>query len=303
MPDVETSAPENERDAGIGIVVVHFGDPAPTGHALASVLEDPSSVARATVVVDNGNTLPPESVPRGVDVLRSPTNLGYGTALNRGVNRLHEFGTHQGYLCLNNDVRVLPGFLDAAAAALADNDAGAIGGPIYEDDELSRIWYGGGSVNFMLGVVRQERSAEAAARRRTVGFIPGTAMVVDSGAWQQVGGFDERFFLYHEDLDLCLRLRRAGWPLVFAPEMKAVHALGGATGSDQRSPLYLDHMTRTRLRPFRPLVYRLYLAVVHSGWVAARAASIAARRDPEKMDKVTALLRGHAAALRTVIER
>ena len=84
--------------------------------------------------------------------------------------------------------------------------------------------------------------------------------------------------------------------------MKAVHTLGAATGSRQRSAFYLEHMTKTRLRPFRPLVYRLYLAVVHSGWVAARAASIAARRDPDKVDKVSALLRGHAAALRSVIQ-
>ncbi len=290
-------------DPGIGVVVVHFGHPAPTADALASVVDDPSSVSRMVVVVDNGGNLPPEFAPTGVDVLRSPINLGYGTALNRGVERLQALGSFRGYLCLNNDVRLVPGFLDAAAGALGEGDVGALGGPIYEDARQSRIWYGGGSVNFILGAVRQEHGAEAAARRRTVGFIPGTAMVVSSGAWQQLDGFDERYFLYHEDLDLCLRLRRAGWRLVFAPEMKAVHALGGATGSHRRSPLYLDHMTRTRLRPFRPVAYRLYLAMIHSGWILARAAAIVGSGDPEAKDKVTALLRGHAAALRAVFER
>jgi N-acetylglucosaminyl-diphospho-decaprenol L-rhamnosyltransferase len=290
-------------EPGIGVVVVHFGDPAPTSHALASVLDDPSSASRTTVVVDNGDNLPPDFAPTGVDVLRSPANLGYGTALNRGVERLQGSGTFRGYLCLNNDVRLMPGFLDAAAAALEEDHAGAIGGPIYEDDERSRIWYGGGSVNFVLGTVRQDHTAEAATQRRFVGFIPGTAMAVSSRAWHQVGGFDERYFLYHEDLDLCLRLRRAGWRLVFAPEMEAVHSLGGETGSHSRSALYLEHMTRTRLMPFRPTAYRLYLAVVHSGWLLARAAAIVGSRDPETGEKVMALLRGHGAALRGVFER
>jgi N-acetylglucosaminyl-diphospho-decaprenol L-rhamnosyltransferase len=300
MADVEHPPPP---EPGIGVVVVHFGDPVPTSHALASVLDDPSSASRTTVVVDNGHNLPPDFAPKGVDVLRSPANLGYGTALNRGVERLREFGSFRGYLCLNNDVRLMPGFLDAAATALEEDEAGAIGGPIYEDDERSRIWYGGGSVNFVLGTVHQDHTVEAAAQRRFVGFIPGTAMAVSSRAWHQVGGFDERYFLYHEDLDLCLRLRRAGWRLVFAPDMEALHPLGGETGSHSRSALYLEHMTRTRLMPFRPTAYRLYLAVVHSGWVLARAASIVGRGGPEMRNKVGALLRGHTAALRGVFDR
>jgi N-acetylglucosaminyl-diphospho-decaprenol L-rhamnosyltransferase len=302
MAGVENPPPPDHPNTGIGVVIVHFGHPAPTADALASVVDDPSSVPRMVVVVDNGDNLPPEFAPTGVDVLRSPTNLGYGTALNRGVGRLQALGSFQGYLCLNNDVRLVPGFLDAAAAALGEDAVGAVGGPIYEDGQQSRIWYGGGSVNFILGAVRQEHGAEAATRGRTVGFIPGTAMAVSSRAWQQLDGFDERYFLYHEDLDLCLRLRHAGWRLVFAPEMKAVHALGGATGSHRRSPLYLEHMTRTRLMPFRPTAYRLYLAVVHSGWVLARAASIVGSGDPDTRDKVAALLRGHAAALRGVFD-
>jgi GT2 family glycosyltransferase len=303
MAGVESSTPTHGAGSGIGVVVVHFGDPALTSETLASVLDDPSSVPRTTVLVDNAANLPPGFAPHDVEVFQSTTNLGYGTGLNRGVERLHDLGSFRGYLCLNNDVTLMPGFLDAAATALCEDGAGAIGGPTYEDHERSRIWYGGGSVNFVLGAVRQDNTAEAAARKRTVGFIPGAAMVVNADAWRQVGGFDERYFLYHEDLDLCLRLRRAGWRLVFVPEMKAVHTVGGVTGSARRSPLYLEHMTRTRLRPVRPIPSRLYRAAVHSGWILARAAAIIGRKDVEKSAKVLALLRGHAAAQRALFDR
>ena len=155
-------------------------------------------------------------------------------------------------------------------------------------------------MNYVLGAVHHELTTEAAARRRAVRFIPGAAMAINARAWSQVGGFDERFFLYHEDLDLCLRLTRSGWRLEYEPDMQAVHTLGGATGSRQRSATYLEHLTRTRLRAFRPLPYRLYLAVLHSGWILARALALYARKDPDAATKAKALLRGHAAALRTV---
>ena len=64
-------------------------------------------------------------------------------------------------------------------------------------------------------------------------------------------GFDSRYFLYNEDVDLCLRLRRAGWRLLFEPGMVCFHAIGGATASADRSPIYLENLTRTRFAPFQ----------------------------------------------------
>ncbi len=119
--------------------------------------------------------------------------------------------------------------------------------------------------------MRQATSAGAAGRARTVGFVPGAAFAVAAEAWRRAGGFDASYFLYNEDVDLCLRLRRLGWQLFFAPEMVAVHRLGAVTGSAARSPFYLEHMAATRLRPFRPLAYRLYLAAVHSGYAILRS--------------------------------
>jgi GT2 family glycosyltransferase len=289
--------------SGIGVVIVHYGATELTSRSVGSVLDDPSSCDRQIVVVDNGGDLEASQGINGARVVPSADNPGYGTGLNRGVRALRDSGDLRGYLCLNNDVTLGSGFLDAAHRALGDTDVGAVGGPTYEDPERSRLWYAGGSVNFALGSVRQERTASAAETAREVGFIPGAAIVINSRAWDEVGGFDERFFLYNEDVDLCLRLKRLGWRLLFVPGMESVHTLGGATGSRSRSALYLENLTRTRLRPFRPTAYRLYLAAIHTGWSFIRALSILCRGEPQAREKARALLRGHTIALRSVFDK
>jgi N-acetylglucosaminyl-diphospho-decaprenol L-rhamnosyltransferase len=288
--------------APLGVVVVHFACSSRTWATVESVLADPSAVDRRVAVVDNAGDVDVSAAPAGVIVVPSGDNPGYGAALNRGVASLEEADGCLGHVCLNNDVLLEPGFLDAARDAL-EAGAGAAGGPIYRDPDHARIWYAGGDINFALGIVRHNRTPEAARRPRPVTFIPATAIAVHAAAWGMIGGFDERFFLYNEDVDLCLRLRRAGWELRFIPEMAAVHLLGAATGSEGRSPLYLEHLTRSRLLPFHPRPYRLYLAVVHSGWVAVRAIRGFARYGgPGGMERARALVRGHLHALRTLFE-
>ena len=283
--------------ARAGVVVVHFGSSAPTLACLRAVAADPSPVEREVVVVDNSGDLDAGGLGR-VQVVRCPDNPGFGAGANRGVAALGD-GERSAFVVLNHDVEVAPGFLAAAVTAVAAPGVGAAGGPLYLDEERRALWYAGGWVSFVTGTVVQSRSPRAARRARAVGFIPGAAMAIAPGAWRRAGGFDPEFFLYNEDLDLCLRLRRLGFSLRFAPGMEAVHRVGAATGSATVSPLYLENMARTRLLPFRPLALRLYLAVLHSGYVALRAGWHAARGAGGR-SAARALLRGHGRALARV---
>jgi len=284
----------------VAVVVVHYGDPGPTLDCLAALHADPSEVERTVVVVDNTRTFTEPTVS-GARLLPQPHNPGYGEGANRGVAAL-EPGSWEVVVALNNDVEVLPGFLDAAASAAERPRVGAASGPMWLDHERSVLWYAGGGVNFVTGTVWQSRSERDAERERTVGFLPGTALAVTAEAWRAVGGFDPRYFLYHEDLDLCLRLRREGYQLLFAPGMAVVHHLGSSTGSHELSPIYLENMTRTRLRPFRPLLYRLYLALLHSGYVGLRSWRLALFAGARGKQAATALRRGHRAALFGIVE-
>ena len=281
-----------------GIVIVHFGRSEPTARCMRAVADDPSPVVRSIVVVDNAGDLDAAAVAPA-RVLRCPDNPGFGAGANRGVAALGD-GPWDVLVALNNDVETAPGFLAAAVAAVGHDRVGAAGGPLYLDRECRTLWYAGGGVCFLTGTVWQSRSRRAAARARPVGFLPGAAMAIAPAAWRRVGGFDPAFFLYNEDLDLCLRLRRGGFAIRFEPGMAAVHLVGAATGSGQVSPLYLENMARTRLLPFRPLALRCYLAVLHTGYVLLRAASHALRGSSGRT-AARALLRGHRGALASLM--
>ncbi|HQT93423.1 MAG: hypothetical protein B7Z61_04430 [Acidobacteria bacterium 37-71-11] len=280
----------------VGVVIVHFGEKGPTQACLAALQRDRSRTARRVVVVDNGGTLG-SGAWRGAEVVVLRSNPGFGAGANAGVAAFAGEAL-DAIIVLNNDIEVTDGYIDAAVEALRRPGTGLAAGPLYLDRPGGTLWYAGGGVNWLTGTVRQATSATATREERTVGFAPGAAFAVGAEAWRQVGGFDPSYFLYNEDVDLCLRLRRHGWRLLFSPDMVAVHRLGAVTGSASRSPFYLEHMAATRLRPFRPLAYRLYLAALHSGYALLRAAWYrAAVRGEGGRTAAAAILRGHGRAL------
>ncbi len=286
----------------LGVVIVAFESPRVALRCVDSLRSDPSRVRRRIVVVDNSRhrerALDRRWLPPEVNVVYRTDNPGYGAGANLGVARLEgrQENGFQGYVILNHDVEVLPGFLDAAATALASG-AGCAAGPIYLDDRDGPLWYAGGGWRRLTGTVWHSRTATDAARNHEVGFIPGTIFAISADAWRDTGGFDARIFLYHEDLDLCLRLRRSGWRLAFAPGMRAVHHMGTSTGSRERSAFYLEHMTKTRFLSHRSRTYRLYLAAVHTPYVLLRSLLLLLPGDRSRSGRAAALWRGHRAAL------
>jgi hypothetical protein len=283
----------------VGVVVVHFGRLEPTLGCLKSVFEDESKIDRRVAVVDNSGNFSFEDPPPNLTVLSRPDNPGFGAAANAGLAEIDRDRACTCYLVLNNDATLQTGFLAAAADAL-EVGVGAAGGPIRNAFDPSVLWYAGGGVNFLTGTVRQRRSEGAAARRRDVGFLPATAIALFPDAWREIGGFDPNYFLYNEDVDLCLKFRRAGWRLRFEPKMACGHFIGGATGSHERSPLYLENLTRTRLLPFRYSAYRLYLALLHTGYNSLRILGLGLQYGTRCGPHVSAVARGHMHALTTV---
>jgi GT2 family glycosyltransferase len=204
------------------------------------------------VVVDHGDGQSARrAAAMGATTVHDPANPGFGAGQNRGVS-----GTTTPYvLVCNPDAGVDPAAVLAGADFLeARPDVGAVQGVVVNQrtgapERSQGVAVGPGHLLgravgarrlLSLGVVRhlarcspnlRDHVERVPPRPLEVESLAATVLLVRRAAFDAVGGFDPTFFLYGEDLDLCRRLRRAGWALVALPEVWAVHEGGGSAES------------------------------------------------------------------------
>lgn len=196
------------------------------------------------LVVDNASTDDSAAAITGAwpqaTVLELATNLGFAAACNRGVAA----GAAPLVLLLNPDAELTAGALASMALALQEDEGCAAAGPQIRGPggelELSvgRTMSIANDIMFkLLGPLRNVFPLTGILERRyrrsrTVASLSGACLLVRREAWEAVGGMDEAFFLYAEDVDLCHRLRQAGWRLRYVAEARVRHARGAVTGRD-----------------------------------------------------------------------
>lgn len=113
---------------------------------------------------------------------------------------------------------------------------------------------------------------------REVDWVSGACMLIRRSAFDQVGAFDEAFWLYGEELDLCTRLRGAGWKVLATPELEIVHEGGVSTGRSRRTHLMHSASIYRYYRKHRAAGWRR--ATLPTAWLALRArAELVAARD------------------------
>jgi GT2 family glycosyltransferase len=186
------------------------------------------------IVVDNASADETKAlIPRmrGVISLINQTNLSFAESCNQGA----AIASGQFLLFLNNDAFVLPGALENMTTAMVANpNVGAVGGKLLRPDGLIQevgafVLPDGTTVGRCRGT--SPESAHAAQLVR-VDFCSAAFLMVRKDAFDQVGGFDVRFSpAYYEDVDLCIRLTRAGFPCIVEPKAEAIHIERGSSQS------------------------------------------------------------------------
>jgi GT2 family glycosyltransferase len=217
-------------------------------------------------VVDNGSTDgSPDAVRRAfpqVDVLETGANLGYAGGNNRGLERALARGAPY-ILLLNNDTTVVPDMLTHLVSALeAEPTVGVAGPTIYYADRPEVIWTAGGAIDWRRGDTRmigldEPDGGQFGTVPREVDFVSGCAMLLRREVPERVGLLDERFFLYYEEVEWCVRARRAGFRIIHVPQARVWHRIRPQAQAE--SPTVHYYMTRNRL---------LFLALTGAGWGA-----------------------------------
>jgi GT2 family glycosyltransferase len=203
------------------------------------------------VIVDNGSTN--DSVARikascpDILLLESGRNLGFAGGNNIGIR--HALGRGAEYVwLLNNDTRPAPNALTALVAkAITDDRIGAVGSICYYADSPSTVEaWGGARVNLWIGYGRNSTEPREDSWFHS---LNGTSILVSTVAIRDAGLLDEGFFLYWEDTEFSLRLRKRGWRIAVAPGSRIVHKVHGSTAGNT---LNLDrYQTASGLRLLR----------------------------------------------------
>lgn len=190
-------------------------------------LESLRSAPDVTTVwlVDNGSTMDRSDEARavwpGLRVLRLDSNYGFAGGMNRALRVAASEGYQFAYL-LNNDCVVVPGFLRGAIKAAHSQDVAVVGSRIaYADDRNSVIFDGEYHP-------RGQKPLDRMSESRRVRTANGAGMLVRLAALERHGYFDERFFCYHEEVEMCWRLTASGLSLVIASDSVIHHYQAGS---------------------------------------------------------------------------
>jgi N-acetylglucosaminyl-diphospho-decaprenol L-rhamnosyltransferase len=233
---------------------------------LSHATERPVSV----LIADNGSTdgAPEAALERypGVRVFSTGSNLGYGSAVNRAIAKLDD--ADEWVVVANPDVQWGPGSIDALVEAAARWPRAATLGPLINDPDgsvypsarhLPSLVRGG--MHAIVGPIWKNNPWSSAYRQellepseRPVGWLSGSCLLVRRAAFEQIGGFDERYFMYMEDVDLGDRFGKAGWLNVYVPSAEVLHHKGHATARESGRNLAAHHKSTY-----------IYLADRHSG--------------------------------------
>jgi GT2 family glycosyltransferase len=223
------------------------------------------------MVVDNGSRDGTIEQVRAhfptVTLLALPENRGFAAGNNVGITAALDAGA-DGVMLLNNDARVTPDFLPPLLAAItsaprcaaASSAVFRLDRPEMIDVAYAEVRFDRRSVVQIMGV--NALPAEGFDTRREVEVAVGTSLLLRAEALREVGLLDEAYFAYHEDVDWCLRARRAGWCILWEPHSRVLHRGSASTKGASRRPPDLIAPWEAQLPNAEPLPWnpvRTYL--------------------------------------------
>ncbi len=250
-------------------IIVHYNNAKDTRECVDSLLlTQEDSCKNDIIVVDNGSletfALTKKQREAGVTLIRSEANIGFTGGNNLGISHAREHFDPDFFLLLNNDTTVEPNFLQELCE-LAKNaeKPGLITPKIYfqkgnefhkeqyKKSQLGKIfWYAGGSIDwrnllaFHRGV--DEFDYGQFDSQESYEFASACCVLIPRQVIETVGLLDKNFFLYFEDTDYSMRVKKAGFDLLFAPKSVIYHKNAGASGG-AGAPTSVYYQSRNRL--------------------------------------------------------
>ncbi len=262
-------------DQTVSVIIVNYN----AGPLLASCVASAVSQSTEIIIVDNASAdMSTDAIVATwphIKIIKNDSNLGFATACNIGAKA----ATRSNFLFLNPDcvlaADAVQKMLEAADSA---ENVGMVGGLLIDPDGTEQ---GGGRLAVptpLRSLVRATGLSRFADRWPRLFFdfhlhkqplpaapieveaISGACMLVPRHAMDKVGSWDEAYFLHCEDLDLCMRLRRMDWKILFVPHAKVVHEKGACS---HHRPIFVEwHKHKGMMRFYRKFFRHQYPGVL-----------------------------------------
>ncbi|MGA4670208.1 glycosyltransferase family 2 protein [Propionibacteriaceae bacterium Y1923] len=236
----------------LSVVIPHYGDPEPTALLIEQLKAQKHAGPLQVIIADDCS---PEPFPPGdgYEVVRRDTNGGFGSAVNTGV----AVARHPMVMVLNSDVELSATFVSELLAHAGQHPPSLLGPRVVEAgvpkvsawrwprvlgivaewlQPLAR-WHGAAWLDRFWGA---DLRAHNAAADTKVEWLVGVCLLLPTSAFRQVGGFDERFFMNCEEIDLQRRLASAGVHSIYVPGVELRHAGGGSSDPSRKSGWLVD---------------------------------------------------------------
>lgn len=248
----------------VGVVILNWNQQSLTRECIGSIRESDFRNYRI-FLIDNGSVngeWEELSTPcKDIVFIRNEKNLGFARGANIGIKAAIEHGCDSLFL-LNNDTLIDSSCLSEMIKHLAaDETVGAVTPKMLQYDRRDTVYSAGGRLIKSLGQPLLygfgEKDRGQYEKSKTVTFVSGCAMLIKANVVREIGVFYEEFFAYAEDMDLCARLSKSNYKMLYVPTAKVWHKFCASTGFE--SPLYYYLHTRNRMifakRNNVPLVY------------------------------------------------
>lgn len=255
----------------VSIIIVNYKTPVLLKNCISSIFDKSEEVDFEIIVVDNDSNDGSEALIKGsfptVKYIQSGSNLGFGKANNLGVRIAkgrNIFFLNSDTILLNNAVKILSDYLDE------NPKVGVCGGNLFDErlknihsfsprfpgiyTELDAI------LNGRLSKLKQNNTLQYNALNYPiqVAYICGADMMVKASVLKEVGVFDPDFFLYFEETELSLRIKKQGYDLFNVPQAKIIH-LEGASQTSSKSKLTFYNASRKKYYKKRYNLFKFFM--------------------------------------------
>jgi GT2 family glycosyltransferase len=269
---------ETTQQPDVSILIVSWNVKELLRDCLRSLKENAGNVRYETIIVDNASKDGSPDMIRNefpwAKLIEPHANLGFG----RANNLAYEHSTGRWVLLLNPDTVVLDRAIEKLVAfADAQPKAGAVGGKTLKADlslERSCCWGSPGLWPLMcksVGLHLIFKQSELFNREamdwwprntiREVEVITGCFFMLRREVYEKTGGFDPRFFMYAEEVDLCWRIKKLGWKLMFTPEAQIIHLVGASAAKAKPNRVFQINLGLLKL--FRKHYGSAYMKVAN----------------------------------------